>query len=438
MTEHAVTDHTLPDRSSAEHSMDRRRLSPSHSWLRRHAPWLLLVLGAATALAFSNTALQPAGYPINRASVALGTVSEGALDVRIHGNGSLLPVTVRWVAAQVEGRVDRVLAKPGTAVTEGQVLVLLSNPALLQAQEEIRWSLQAMLAEFNALKVSLGSDHLNLQTAVVKAEFAYNSAKLQLDAEARLISEKGQVFSELEHKRTQLNVYQLQETLRIERDRFQQFPNNMRAQLSAKDAQVEKLRKQFSRCKEQVDALTVRAPMAGMVQALPLEAGQRLTVGANIAKIADPAALYAELKIPEQQARDLALQQTARIDTRNGLINGIVSRIDPAVIAGMVKVDITLTEAPPKGARPDLSVDGSIQIAALARTLYLPRPALSQSGQRSTVYRLTDNDHGERISVEFGQASVNVIAVKAGLQPGDRVVLNDTTLWGTPERIELN
>lgn len=420
------------------HTMDRLRPTPARRWRKRHALWLAVGLTAVTALAFSNSALKPAGYQVARASVALGTVSEGAFDVRVHGNGLLLPVTVRWVAAQVEGRVEQVHAKAGSAVAEGDVLVELSNPALQQAQEETRWSLEAMQAEYSALKVALASEQLNQQTTVVKAEFAYNSAKLQLDAEARLIADKGQVISELDHKRTQLNVHQLAETLRIEQDRLQHFANNVRAQLTAKDAQVEKLRKQFLRSKEQVAALTVRAPMAGIVQALPLEPGQRLIIGGNIAKLANPAALYAELKIPEQQARDLALNQIASIDTRNGVVAGTVSRIDPAVANGMVKVDVTLTDALPKGARPDLSVDGTVQIAALAHTQFVPRPALSQSNQQTSVYRLIDSDHGERIPVEFGQASVNVIEIKAGLKTGDRIVLNDTTLWGNPDRIELN
>ncbi|NQD38446.1 HlyD family efflux transporter periplasmic adaptor subunit [Permianibacter sp. IMCC34836] len=418
--------------------MDRLRPASTPRWHKRHALWLLAGLTVTAALAYSQMALNPAGYRVARAAVTLGTVSEGAFDVRVHGTGLLLPVTVRWVAAQVEGRVEQVNAKAGSAVAAGDVLVELSNPALQQAEEEIRWSLEAMQAEYSALKVALASEQLNQQTTVVKAEFAYNSAKLQLDAEARLIADKGQVISALDHKRTQLNVQQLAETLRIEQDRLHHFDNNVRAQLSAKDAQVEKLRKQYLRSKEQVAALTVRAPIAGIVQALPLEPGQRLIIGGNIAKLADPAALYAELKIPEQQARDLALNQLASIDTRIGVVTGTVTRIDPAVANGMVKVDVTLTDALPKGARPDLSVDGTVQIAALANARFVPRPALSQANQQTRVYRLTDGDHAERIPVQFGQASVNVIEIKTGLQPGDRIVLNDTTLWGDPERIELN
>jgi HlyD family secretion protein len=419
-------------------SMDRIRAQTRRHWSRHPLLWLSFAAVTATAFAFHGTALKPAGYPVARAAVAIGTVVTGPMDVRVHGNGSLQPVTVRWVAAQVEGRVEQVVAKAGAAVKEGDTLVLLSNPALLQVQEESRWSLEAMLAEYNALKVALASEQLNQQTTVVKAEFAYNSAKLQYDAEARLIADKGQVISELDHKRTELNVHQLSETLRIERDRLKHFDNNLRAQLTAKDAQVEKLRKQFLRAKEQVDSLTVRAPMTGIVQASPLEPGQRLQIGGNIAKVADPSTLYVELKIPEQQARDLAIGQTASIDTRMGLVAGAVARVDPAVVAGMVKVDITLIESTPKGARPDLSVDGSVQITALAHAVYVPRPALSQTGQHSTVYRLIDNQHAERIEVQFGQASVNQIEIKAGLKPGDQIVLNDTTLWGNPERVVMN
>lgn len=418
--------------------MDRRRPKLARPWWRRPWLWLALSAIAATAFAFHGTALKPAGYPVARAAVAIGTVTAGPLDVRVHGNGTLQPVTVRWMAAQVEGRVEQVIAKAGAAVNEGDTLVLLSNPALVQAQEESRWSLEAMQAEYNALNVALASEQLNQQTTVVKAEFAYESAKLQYEAEARLIAEKGQVIPELEHKRTQLNVHQLAETLRIERDRLKHFDNNLRAQLIAKDAQVEKLRKQYLRSKEQVDSLTVRAPMTGIVQASPLEPGQRIVVGGNIAKLADPSALYAELKIPEQQARDLATGQAASVDTRMGIVAGTVTRIDPAVVAGMVKVDVQLTGDLPKGARPDLSIDGSVQIASLTHAVYVPRPALSQSNQQTTVYRLLDGERGERVPVQFGQASVNQIEIKSGLKSGDQIVLNDTTLWGNPDAIVLN
>lgn len=417
--------------------MDRPRQQPPRRGWRRYPLWLALAAGALAGWPLVSTGWKPAGYPVARASIAIGTVSTGALDVRVHGNGVLLPVTSVLVAAQVEGRIERILARPGSTVRSGETMLELSHPALLQAAEESRWALEAQLAELNALRVSLASERLNQEGAVVKARFAHDSAKLQLDAETRLLQSEGQIIRAIDYQRSQLNVKQLAESLRIETDRLARLEQNTQARLLAEEARVEQLRRQLRRAEQQVEALTVRSPMDGIVQSLGVEPGQQVQAGGALAKIADPAELYAELKIPEQQARDLALGQPSRIDTRNGLVDGTVVRIDPAVVGGMVRVDVRLAGTLPRGARPDLSVEGQIAVAALADALQVPRPAQIQSGQRGAVYRLLDEEHAERIAVEFGLASVNRIEVKSGLKPGDRIVLNDTTLWGEPARIEL-
>ncbi|QGX40864.1 efflux RND transporter periplasmic adaptor subunit [Permianibacter aggregans] len=379
-----------------------------------------------------------AGYPVAKASLAYGTVTKGPLRVEVLGNGLLLPATVAQVSSQSAGTVDSVHAKPGRLVKAGELLLNMSNLALLQAAEELRWALAAQQAEVAALAVRLRNEQLTLETSVVKSESAWQAASLQFQAEARLIAEHGQVIADVDHQRSRLTAEQLQKTLEIERHRLQQFSATIKAEKQAADAKLEQTRQQLQRAEQQVAALAVRAPIDGVVQTISVEPGQRVDIGVTVAKVVDPQSLYAELKIPEQQARDLALDQRAEIDTRNGLVKGVVIRIDPAVRAGMVHVDIALHGELPLGARPDLSVDGRIEIASLDNALFVARPAHTSANQQSNVYRLIDSEAAERVPVQYGIASVNLIEIKSGLKPGDRILLNDSSLWGDPARLQLN
>ena len=431
-----ATEKTNDQTSAHSSAMDQVRRSPA----KKSPVWWLalgLFIGIAV-LVFFNIKGQSAGFPVSKASLALGTVAQGELRVRVHGNGTLLPAAIAQVSTSVEGRVDQLLIKAGRIVQQDEILMVLKNPGLLQTAEELEWALEAQQAEINAAKVRLRSEQMNMQTQVLKTEFAYKSAKLMLNAENQLLETHGQVISALEHERTQLNVDQLQDSLRIDQARLSQFASTMQAEISANEAKLSQVRKRLERARQQVDSLQIRAPIAGVVQAITVELGQSLVLGSTVAKVVDPNSLYAELRIPEQQARDLALQQKAEIDTRMGLINGEVIRIDPSVVSGMVKVDIQLHQTLPSGTRPDLSIDGSIDIATLDKALYLPRPAHTQPNQRGKLYRLTSADQAELVDVEYGIASVNVIEIKSGLKPGERIVLNDTSLWGSPTHLQLN
>lgn len=403
--------------------------------------WFLLaasMAGVALTIVYLMQKPAGAGYPVAKATLAYGTVNEGALTVQVLGNGLLLPSTIAQVSSQSAGTVEQLIAKPGHRVQRGDLLLTMSNPALEQLAEELRWALTAQQAEFHALSVRLRNEQMDLQTSVVKSEAAYQAAKLQLEAEQRLIRDYGQVIADIDHQRSQLTAAQLDKTLAIERDRLNQFDQTLRAETEAAKAKLEQTRQQLRRAEQQVDALNVRSPIAGVVQTMSIEPGQRVDIGVTLAKVADPQSLYAELKIPEQQARDLALDQTAEIDTRNGRVAGRVSRIDPGVSNGMVRVDVELTGPLPNGARPDLSVDGRIEIAALNHALYVARPAFSNPHQQTQIYRLINEDQAVKTPVQYGIASVDVIEIKSGLKAGDRIVLNDTSLWGAPERLELN
>ncbi len=369
-------------------------------------------------------------------TVSIGDVQRGEMKVTVQANGLLLPSTVSYVAAQVDGRVDEVKVKAGAAVQAGDLLVQLSNPVLHQQAEETRWALEAMEAELNALRVQLDSELLNSQATVSKAQFAYDSAKLQLDAQSKLIATH--VVSQLDYRKSELNVKQLAETLELEKQRLQRFGANLKAQLQAKDAQVSKLRKTLQRASEQVAALSVRAPISGMVQESPLQPGQRVLIGANMVKIAQPESLYAELQVQETLARDLAVGQPAEIDTRNGVVEGRVSRVDLAVTKGIVKVDVELTGEVPKGARPDLSIEGRIRVSELADAVYLPRPAQVSGNQTTTVFKVNDDGIARRVPVQFGIASARHIEIKSGLDVGDRVLLSDTSKWAHRDSLRLN
>ncbi len=416
--------------------MDIPRQVKAQPWWRQRR---VVVTAAALAVGAGIVMLrqwQPGGARVDADTVSIAEVSAGPMDVSVRANGLLLPSEVRFVAAQVEARVEEVRVKAGAAVQAGDVVIVMSNPILNQQADESRWALQAIEAELNALRVQLRNEQLNQQATVTKAQFAYDSAALQFDAQSKLIATH--VVSQLEYRKTELSVKQLAETLALEQQRLHSFDDNVQAQLRAKEAQVEKLRKTWQRAQEQVQALQVKAPIDGMVQQSDLQPGQRVVVGANLIKMAKPDSLYAELQVQEMLARDLAVGQSASIDTRNGIVAGVITRVDLAVTKGVVKVDVKLIDALPKGARPDLSIEGIVHVAELAHTVQVQRPMFAQNNQTTTVFKLSGDDVAERVPVQFGIASSNSIEIKSGLNVGDRIVISDTSKWDNNQRLQLN
>jgi HlyD family secretion protein len=333
---------------------------------RKHLRRLALG-GGALALVVLVTAglarLEPAAPTVPRASVWVDTVRAGEMLRQVRGTGTLVPREIRWIAAQTDGRVERIVARPGAVVEPDTVILELSNPDLVQQTEEARYALEAAEAEFTETELALRGQQLDQRAALAVARAEFESARLQAEAEQTL-SEEG-IVSTLQYRRSALLAEQLQVRLDIEADRLAQFSTSVEARLAAQRARLEQVRNIYARRLEQLASLQVKAGIGGVLQQVPVEEGQRVALGANIARVARPDELMAELRIPETQARDVVVGQRVEVDTRNGVVEGRVARIDPAVQAGTVQVDVELDGELPRGARPDLSVDGTIEIERL-------------------------------------------------------------------------
>jgi HlyD family secretion protein len=399
---------------------------------------LAFAIGGVLVLAIATVGLmrlEPAAPTVAISSVWPDTVREGEMLREVRGPGTLVPRAIRWIGAQAEGRVDRVVVRPGAAVEADTVLVEMSNPELVQETEEARYAVEAAEAELTELKLTLENKQLDQRAAVAAAKAQYEGDRLQAEAE----KEAGNVVPQLRYQRSELLAEQRKVLLEIEHERLDQFAASMDAQLAVRKARVMQVRNAYERMRERVASLAVRAGAAGVVQEMLVEEGQRLVIGTNIARVARPDELQAELRVPETQARDVLLGQLVRVDTRNGIVEGQVSRIDPAVQSGTVQVDVELTGALPRGARPDQSVDGTIEIERLPHVVFMGRPAYGQPNTTVGIYKFTeDGRYAVRVPVELGRTSVSAVEILKGLAPGDRVILSDTSAWADAERIRLN
>jgi len=317
------------------------------------------------------------------------------------------------------------------------VLIEMSNPDVRQQADEARFQLEAAQAQYTDMELQLTSQRLDRRAALAVARTNNEGAQLQAEAEKGLVAQG--IVPAIQYKRSELLAEQLKIQFEIEQERLQQFSASMDARLAAEHARVDLANNAYARRAEQVSSLQVRAGMAGVLQQVLVEEGQQVDMGANIVRVARPDDLRAELRIAETQARDVQIGQGVHIDTRNGIVEGKVVRIDPAVQAGTVQVDVEFTDALPKGARPDLSVDGTIQIEQLPKVTYTGRPAYGQPNTTVGLFKLDkDGRQAVRVPVQLGRASVNAIEIVQGLAPGDQVILSDTSAWNDYDRIRLD
>jgi HlyD family secretion protein len=392
---------------------------------------LLLVLIVSVVVA----RLEPAAPSVARASVWIDNVREGEMLRQVRGPGTLVPREIRWIAAQSPGRVEHVIVRPGAVVEANTVLIEMTNPDLLRENDEAKFALDAALADFAEMKLTLKSQQLDQRAALATARTDYEAQRLQAEAERTA----GDVIPALTVQRSELLAEQKKVRFEIETDRFAQFADTMKAQITAREAKVAQARNAYERKQQQVDWLKVRAGTAGVVQQMLAEDGQTLALGQNIARVARPDDLRAEINIPETQARDVRMGQTVSVDTRNGIVAGQVVRIDPAVQQGTVQVDVDFTGPLPDGARPDLSVDGTIEIERLPRVLFTGRPAYGQPNSTVGIFKLVDDGrYAVQVPVEIGRTSVNAVEIVKGLAVGDQVILSDTSAWADNDRIRLN
>ena len=417
--------------------MDIPRKSAARRRRIRRALYGAAALASVLLATVGLSRLKPAAPSLERATVWTDTVKRGPMLRQVRGLGTLVPMEIRWIPAANEGRVERILVLPGSPVQPDTVLLELSNPELELAAVDAEFQLKAAQAGYIDLKVRLESQRLDQQAATARVEAEYHQA--QLRAERNELLAKDRLFSEVDLKLSKVMAEELANRYQLEQKRLDISAESVQAQLAAQQVRVEQLKALFQLKRKQVEALHVRAGTEGILQQLPVQVGQRVMPGTNLARVAEPQKLKAEVKIAETQAKDIQIGQPASVDTRNGLIPGRVMRIDPAVQNGTVTVDVQLEGELPRGARPDLSVDGTIELERLEQVLYVGRPAFGQERSTVTLFKLVEGGSGAvRVQVKLGRSSVNTIEVLEGLQVGEQVILSDMSAWDGYDRVRLN
>jgi HlyD family secretion protein len=421
--------------------MDVPRKGAARARLIRRIVLGVIVACAIPLITWGLARLKPAAQPVERATVWIDTVKRGPMLRQVRGLGTLVPEEVLWIPATTEGRVERILVRPGAQVQPNTVLLELSNPQLQLDAVDHEWQVKAAEATYTDLKVRLQSQKLDQSAKAAQVQSEFVQAKLKADRNEKLLQEG--LTSDLEYRLSKGTADELNNRYKIEQKRLEISDESIEAQLAAQRVQIEKLRAAYKLKLDQVDKLRVRAGTVGVLQQLgqatPIEVGQSVQPGAVLAKVAQPWKLKAELKIAETQAKDILIGQVAQIDTRNGIVDGKVVRIDPAVLNGTVTVDVKLEGELPPGARPDLSVDGTVELERLSEVVFVVRPVFGQPNSLVGLFKLeSDGKHASQTTVRLGRSSVNTIEIVEGLNVGDQVVLSDMSAWDAHKRIRLN
>jgi HlyD family secretion protein len=401
-----------------------------------------IIVGAAGVLGLLLTTLalarlKPAAPPVERGTLWFDVVKRGPMVRQVRGMGTLVPEEIRWIPAQTDGRVERIVIFPGTPVKADAVVLELSNPELEMQALDAESQLRAEQAALTELTVRLASQRLDQEAAAARVKAEFEQARLRADADTDLAKEG--LIADLTLKLSKVTAEEAAVRHRLEQKRLGIAGEAVEAQLAVQRTRVEQARSLAGLRRGQVQALQVRAGLEGVLQQVPVEVGQRVTPGTNLARVAQPDRLKAVIRVPETQARDVQIGQLTSIDTRNGLVEGKVSRVDPAVQNGTVTVEVALSGKLPKGARPDLTVDGTIELERLEDAVYVGRPAQGQAEGLISLFRVEpDGVHASRVKVQLGRNSVSTVEIVEGLQPGDHVILSDTSAWDAHDRIRIN
>jgi len=402
--------------------------------------WPLALVVAVVAIALNYSAyLFQADFVIDNDTLVYGEVKQGQFSISVRGAGLLVPDKIKWLAASVDGHVERVVVKPGKAVKKGELIIELSNPRLKQLQEETKWELEAMIAESKASQAEQKSELLFQKARMLDAKLNYESSKLRLDAQQELFNNKTGAVSKIDYEKTKLETKQYKLRWHIQEEVLHSMTENIVVQDNALKSRVNKMQKTLERAEQQVKNLMIYASLDSVVQDVAVEPGQRVNMGSNLAKLAQQDSLIAELQVAELLIGDVKIGQQVTIDTRNNKVTGIVARVDPAVVNGNVQVDVSFTQALPSDARPDLSVDGEIKITDIADTLYVSRPIFSQRQSNSTLYKLNpDGNIAKRTQVRLGKGSINQIQIIDGLTVGDKIIISDASSWQKYQTVRIN
>ncbi len=400
-----------------------------------------IFLGAIAVLLVAGTAyglsrLSPAAPTVEKGSVWTDTVKRGPMLREVRGTGTLVPEDVRFISAVTDGVVERLVVKAGATVTPETVILEMRNPEVERQALDAEWQMKAAEADFVSLKARLAQRLLDQKAQAASVSASFSEARLQYESNQGMAKEG--LVSDLTLKISKVRSEELATRWELEKERLAGAKDALDAELDAQHARIEQLKALLRQKINEAGGLKVRAGLAGVLQQVPVQPGQRVTTGTTLAKVARPDVLKAELRIAETQAKDVTVGEPAAIDTRNGIVEGRVARIDPAVLNGTVTVDVTLTGALPPGARPDLTVDGTIELEKLSDVLFTGRPAFGQPGGTVGLFRLDPKTGlASRTPVKLGRSSVHTVEILDGLAVGDTVILSDMSSWDAVDRVKL-
>jgi HlyD family secretion protein len=398
-----------------------------------YATVAILLVGGVT---YGLSRLRPAAPSVDRATIWPDEVKRGPMVREVRGLGTLVPEDIRWIPAQTDSRVDRWVLRPGAIVKPGSIIMELSDPTLQREALDAEFQLKGAEADYANLRVQVDSELMNQKATEAGVRSEYEQAKIQHEVDAKLFKEG--LAAEVVERLSRVKEQQLAIRVQLEGDRTRIATDSANARLAAQQAKIDEQKALYQLKKSQLDALHVRAGIDGVLQLVPVEVGQHVTPGTNLARVADPKKLKAEIKIAETQAKDVLPGQKASIDTRNGVVGGHVSRVDPSVVNGTVTVDVTIDDPLPLGARPDLSVDGTVTLENLKDVLYVGRPVHGQADSTIGIFKIVDEGaEAVRVNVKLGRSSVNTIEIVDGLKVGDKVILSDMSAWDNFDRIRL-
>jgi HlyD family secretion protein len=416
--------------------MDIARPSNVRQKRIRRAAWAGAGLVAVALVTVGLSRLRPASPTVDAATLWPDTVKRGPMVREVHGLGTLVPEDIRWIPATTMAKVDAIVSRPGTTVKAGTVILELSNPQLDQQLQDAELKLQSAEATLVNLRVQMKNDLLTQRAAAASISADYNKAKMQFEKDSELFK-RGIAVSQLQLKLEQTDADQLAVRDQIARDQIASHDDSERAQIAVQQSTVDQARAVLALTRREHDELKVRAGIDGVLQVVPVDVGQQVAPGTNLARVANPSRLKAEIKIAETQAKDIQTGQKASIDTRNGIVAGIVTRIDPSVQNGTRTVDVSLNGDLPRGAVPDLSVDGTIELERLSDVLFMGRPAFGQEQSTVTLFKVDADGSASRVQVKLGRESVSSVEVVSGLKVGDKVILSDMSAWDAFDRIKL-
>ena len=399
-----------------------------------------IAYGAATLLAIllitlGLSRLKPAAPGVERATVWIDTVKRGPLVLEVRGSGTLVPEDIRWIPATTQGRVERILLFPGRAVTADTVILELVNPQLDQELEDAALKVQAAEAALLNLRVQAQNDYLQQKATAANISAEFSKAKMQAEMNESLA--KAQLVSALALRQSKMDAEQLGIRDEIARQQLAGNEDSIKPRIAVQQSQLDQARAVMRLKQRQRDDLKVRAGLDGILQLVPVEVGQQVAPGTNLARVANPGRLKAEIKIAETQAKDIQIGQKVSVDTRNGIVTGIVTRIDPSVQNGTITVDVGLVGDLPRGAVPDLTVDGTVELERMADVVYVGRPAFGQQQSTVQLFKVDSDGSASRVQVKIGRISVNAVEILSGLNVGDQVVLSDMSTWDAFDRVRL-